>query len=77
MKDILVTLDAGEHLNRNPNEPVIHLVAGERPYLWIGNNVSCPRCGGDGGDRYLCGLCGGQGVVAKEVARKWRADERR
>lgn len=38
--------------------------------------VTCPRCGGDGGDRYLCGLCNGQGKVTKEVAKKWRRDAR-
>ena len=41
--------------------------------------VRCPRCGGDGGDRYLCGLCKGLGEITKETAEEWRrlTDERR
>lgn len=39
--------------------------------------VRCPRCGGDGGDRYLCGLCEGQGRVANKIAKEWRLKERR
>lgn len=27
--------------------------------------VECPRCLGDGGDRYTCGQCGGRGTVTK------------
>lgn len=29
----------GEHLNRSPNKPVLEIVEGEEPYLWIGNNA--------------------------------------
>jgi hypothetical protein len=39
MAEMRIALDAGEQLNRNPNEPIIHLVEGEQPYLWIGNNA--------------------------------------
>lgn len=31
--------------------------------------VRCPRCGGDGGDRYLCWLCVGEGEVTQATAR--------
>lgn len=38
--------------------------------------VTCPRCGGDGGDRYLCGLCNGQGRVNKSEAQRYRNPKR-
>lgn len=35
-----IKLDEGEHLNRSPNNPIIHLVEdGQRSYLWIGNDA--------------------------------------
>lgn len=38
-------------------------------------HVTCPRCGGDGGDRYLCGLCKGQGKVKREDARRYKRND--
>lgn len=35
---MLFSMETGERLNRSPNKPIIHLVKGNRLYLWVGNN---------------------------------------
>lgn len=32
-------LEAGEKLDRSPNGPILKVVGGPRPYLWIGNDA--------------------------------------
>ena len=44
MKRKMISLQAGENLNRNPNRPVVIVVpADDQSYLWIGNNAKNDR----------------------------------
>jgi len=38
-----IALEEGEHQITMPDEPIIHLVEGECPYLWIGNNSATSK----------------------------------